>query len=832
MHRIFLLSIFIFSFFISCRSGQTGSTSDTPEKIPEIPPELTVQPGWKTDMDQFSLVGERGSDWLHVIGYSGNQNQLRPMDQMMLALSDGTIRWKRRRTMRSFGENAPWAIRAFAPDSRQIFYETRYKALFSLSIADGKSDRVLGNVFHFAPCGKGVFVGTATPTLWDPEEKKHHPIDGMNPLFEEIHVETSQHFPATALSEDIVAFRSRDGALRAVSCTEKRQLWQFSDPLDRKTWSTDLPVSGDTVLVSTFMPPFLPRIRIEGAGADELQLPGSLQSPHLVSFTGNRASFVTSEGLHMVTLMGVDLETGQSDWQVELPVLPCTVTESFHVCRNGRNVFAIDLATGKKTTDVTLPEFVRFINAHGDWVAAQTSDEKIHLIHLRENRLVASEEIIVRNAPVRMVSLALVDEDRVAMILHTRWPQREHLERLYMVSFSIDNSSQRVEIQLGKPYQDKEPQRVANGERTVLLPVWVHEGQLFSAVDGMFGTVDIRRGLRQGSYNLPGRGSVSLLKVTPEGHAVLEREDLLIVTRPRGGILWTSPLRGSDVHTVSSKYVVTIQSHGFTALNLLDGNPVSRETGLPAMPSIRAVAQDRIFYHLPGGGHVFENGASTPHRGLPSLSLHPKDRDLLVFPFNEPPPGKGVWVALDRNTGKSLWRKVVTRTPEIVGGARDIGEIEPKEAAYHPPSWIRASADGFWIPDPSHRCLYLIESADGSVAWALCAQRLGSPPVFTPDGEWMILPAAGPWHEPGQPIEEGATIERTLSLVAIHLKTKTRQVLYTPPENHSVVNPISNPPTWQLVFSVIEEKFKNPKVYLQSLELGKRKPGEETGQIH
>jgi len=380
----FFLSLWLLMFSAGCKSGSPDQKGPAGPPPPPPPPELSATAGWKLDLEQFSLVSSLGADWAHVVAFSGNQTQYRPVDQLMVATSDGTVRWKKRRTMKVYGENAPWSLRTAALDTKTIFYETRYKAVYHMSVADGTSDRAIGNAFHFAPCGKSLFVGAATPFLWSPTDKKNVEITGIQPIFDEIDVQVSPNFPATALGDDRVAFRTQDGALRVVSCSEKKELWHFSDPLDRKSWSVDLPVSGKTVLVSTLLPAFLPRTAVSGmTDGEPVLLPGSLQAQIPVGLVGNIASFVTTEGLYMVTLFGVDQTTGKTAWQVELPIVPCTRSEAFHVCRNGKNVFAIDLATGKKTLNQELPVAPKFITAQGDFVAGVTSDDKFFVLNMR-----------------------------------------------------------------------------------------------------------------------------------------------------------------------------------------------------------------------------------------------------------------------------------------------------------------------------------------------------------------------------------------------------------------------------------------------------------------
>ena len=823
MHKFspFLLLLWLM-FSAGCKSGSTDSKGPDAPPAPPPPPALAASAGWKLDLEQFSLVSSVGADWAHVVSFTGNQNQYRPVDQLMVATSDGAVRWKKRRTMKVYGENAPWSLRAAALDSKTLFYETRYKSIYHMSVADGSSDRALGNVFHFAPCGKSLFVGASTPFLWNPADKKNVDITGLKPLFDEISVQVSPNFPATTLSDDRVAFRTQDGALRVVSCSEKKELWHYADPLDRKSWSVDLPVSGKTVLVSTLMPPFLPRSVVLGLGGDApAQLPGSLQTQIPVGLTGNIASFLTTEGLYLVTLFGVDVTTAKTAWQVELPIVPCTRSETFHVCRNGKNVFAIDLATGKKTLDQELPGATKFITVQGDFVAASTSDDKFVVMNMRENTIVWSGPITIKTAAVELIQVGLARPDRIALVVRTLWPQSPHLERLYLHSFSPAEPDKPLQIQLGKPQEGRMPARVGTGDREIRLPIWVYDGQLYSAIDGLFQVIDIVRGTSSNSFTLPGKGPASLLKVRNDGFALIERADQVVFVKPRAGIAWSAPLKDREIRLVTSSTIVSVDAFGLAVWSLTDGKPVGPgASGLKAMPSVRAATADKVYFNGPDGNFLLENNEIKKVKDYPTLSVHPADRDWLIFTKNENPPGKGAWAAVDLDSGKVLWQKIVTRSPEIVGGAKDIGEIEPKEASFSPASWVRASAEGFWIPDPSHRCLYLIRPADGQVSWVRCAQRLGGPPVFTADGQWMLLPAAGPWHESGKPIAEGAVVEKNLSLVALHLRERNVMTLYTPPENFSVAMPVTSPVGPQLIVTVYEEKFKNQKCFLQSFTLG------------
>lgn len=806
-----------------CKSGSSddkGAGARPPGPPP--PAELAAVPGWKADMEQFSLVTLLGADWAHVVAFQGNQTAYRPVDQLMIATADGAVRWKKRRTMKVYGENAPWSLRAAALDTKTILYETRYKAVFHISVADGTSDRALGNVFHFAPCDRRLFVGAATPYLWNAEDRKNIDLAGLTPLFAELGVETAPGFPAAALDADRVAFRTMDGALRVISCSQARELWRWADPLDRKNWSVDLPVSQGTVLASTLMPPFLPRTVIHGLSeAGPVELPGSLQTAIPVGLTGQVASFVTTEGLHMVTLFGVEVATGKTAWQMELPILPCTRTETFHACRNGRNVFAIDLATGKKTLDQELAVPPKFIAGQGDVLVAVGSDGKFTTLDMRANTVLWSGPIEIKTAPVELVQVALARPDRVVLILRTLWPERQHLERLYLHSFSPAEPDRPVQLQLGKPTEAQVPARVGGGERELIFPAWVHDGQLYTAVDGLFQVVDPVRGTASGAFGLPGKGPASLRRVRADGSALLERGDHLVLVKPRGGIAWTASLKDREVREVTSATVVVAGADSLEVWSLADGRPQGPgASGLKGPPAVRAADATRVFFHVPDGNHVLENGELKKVKDYPNFSAHPGDRDWMFHTRNDPPPGKGAWTALALDSGKELWRKVVTRGPELVGGAKELGEIEPKEASFHPASWVRASAEGFWIPDPSHRCLYLVRPTDGQVIWVRCAQRLGGPPAFTADGQWMLLPAAGPWHEPGKPVPEGAPIEKTLSLVALHLRDRHTRVLYTPPENHSVALPVAPLKGPQVIVTVYEEKFKNQKCFLQSLTLG------------
>jgi hypothetical protein len=463
----------------------------------------------------------------------------------------------------------------------------------------------------------------------------------------------------------------------------------------------------------------------------------------------------------------------------------------------------------------------KFITAQGDFVAVVTADDRFSVMNMRENTVVWSGPITIKTAPVELVAVALARPDRVALVLRTLWPQRPHLERLYLHAFSPAEPEKALQLQLGKPQESRVNARLGSGERELRLPVWVYDEKLYSAVDGLFRTIDLERGTSANSFSLPGRGTTSLLKVRPDGFALIERDDHLVFVKPTGGIAWTAPLKDREVRLVTSGTVITVAGFSLEVLSLTDGKPAGPgATGLKAMPSVRAATATRVFFSQPDGNYVLENSEVKKVKEYPTLSVHPRDRDWLVFTKNESPPGKGAWAAVDLDSGKVLWRKVVTKAPETVGGARDIAELEPKEASFHPASWVRASAEGFWIPDPSHRCLYLVRPSDGQIAWVRCAQRLGGPPVFTADGQWMLLPAAGPWHEPGKPIPEGSVVEKNLGLVALHLRDRHLIKLYTPPENHSVAMPLASPAGPQLIVTVYEEKFKNQKSFLQSFTLG------------
>jgi hypothetical protein len=157
MSFFLLFTVFSCNWFGSGKSRRKEASQTAPALPPE--PELTATPGWKTETDGFTLVSGTGGDWVHAVGYTGNINQWRPADQYLMSAADGSVRWKKRRTMKSYGENAPWALRLHLWDSRTFFYETRYKAVYSLSLADGSTERIIANAFHFAPCGKELFVG-------------------------------------------------------------------------------------------------------------------------------------------------------------------------------------------------------------------------------------------------------------------------------------------------------------------------------------------------------------------------------------------------------------------------------------------------------------------------------------------------------------------------------------------------------------------------------------------------------------------------------------------------------------------------------------------------
>ena len=443
--------------------------------------------------------------------------------------------------------------------------------------------------------------------------------------------------------------------------------------------------------------------------------------------------------------------------------------------------------------------------------------------------MVWSGPITIKTAPVELVQIALARPDRVALILRTLWPESPQLERLYLYSFSPAEPDKTLQMQLGKPQEMRVPTRVGNGERDLKLPIWVHDGQLYSSIDGLFQVIDIVRGTTSNSIMLPGKGPASLLRVRPDGFALIERADQLVFVKPKGSVAWTASLKEREVRLVTSGSVVTVDGFSLAVWSLSDGKPVGTgAAGLKGMPSVRAGTAQKVYFNTSDGNFLFENNEVKKVKEYPTLSVHPQDRDWLIFTKNENPPGRGAWAAVDVDSGKVLWQKVVTKAPESVGGARDIGEIEPKEASFHPASWVRASAEGFWIPDPSHRCLYLIRPADGQVEWVRCAQRLGGPPVFTSDGQWLLLPAAGPWHEAGKPIPEGTVVEKNLSLVALHLRERHSRRLYTPPENYSVAMPIASPPGSQLILTVYEEKFKNQKIFLQSFTLGAPKESPRT----
>lgn len=781
-------------------------------------PEWIAKPIWKTDTAGFTLVSSVSNEWVHAIGYTGNINQWRPADQYLLSVSDGAIRWKKRRTMKSYGENAPWAVRLYQWDARTFFYETRYKAVYSLNLVDATTERVIANAFHFAPCGKELFVGAVVPYFWNPQEKKSTPIADMQPVYSEVAVQTAPQFPATVLDDDHVAFRSTDGALRVVSCSQHKEMWHFTDTMDRKEWSTDLPVSKNILLVSTLMPSFLPRTTLSGLTEDEVQIPGQLQTQWPLHIVDDKVVLVTTEGKSIVTLLGLDSTNGEIAYQVELPIVPCARSERFHVCRSQKTIFAIDVTTGKKTFEQELSETPRFLSAQGDFVVVQLQNSKFLVLNMREGTSAFSGEIRIKNAPVELVKTAWVTPQRVALIVRTLWPEKLILERFYLHTFSTEQPEKDVvNVQLSRPQPDKVPLRAGTGERDIKLPVWVWNEQLYTAIDGRFQTVDVKRGTTANSYNLPGKGPVSLLRVLPSGEALLERDETLILMKPRGQVAWSVSIREYDVKTVTSATVVLADATSIRVLSLTDGKPTGADaTGLIGPIHVRGATPNAVYFTVPSSGYVISGGKVEKMQSLPTISLHFGNRDILAYGRNESPPGKGGWTALDLKTGRVLWQRTVAKTPDVVGGATDIADIEPKEASYHPPAWVRASSHGFWVPDPSHRCLYLIQPEDGKVRWVRCAQKLGTPPVFTADQKWMLLPAAGPWHEPGKPIPEGARIEKNLSLTALHMQTFTLRTLYTPPENFSVVMPITSPSGSVVTVSIIEEKFKNPKCFIQA----------------
>ncbi|PKN31948.1 MAG: hypothetical protein CVU63_21295, partial [Deltaproteobacteria bacterium HGW-Deltaproteobacteria-20] len=327
----------------------------------------------------------------------------------------------------------------------------------------------------------------------------------------------------------------------------------------------------------------------------------------------------------------------------------------------------IDLATGKKTLDQDMAVTPRFITAQGDFVAAATTDDKFTVMNMRENTVVWTGPITIKTASVELVQFALARPDRFALVLRTLWPDRPHLERLYLHSFSPAEPEKVLQVQLGKPQESRVPARIGTGERELNLPVWVHGGELYSAVDGLFQTLDIARGTSTNSFTLPGKGPVSLLKVRTDGSALLERADQLVLVKARSGIAWTAPLKDREIRQVTSETVVLAEAYALSALSLTDGKPVGPGAkDLKSMPSVRAATASRIYFNMPDGNYLLENNEVKKVKEYPMLSVHPADRDWLVFTKNESPPGKGSWAAVDADSGKVLWQKLVTRTPEVV----------------------------------------------------------------------------------------------------------------------------------------------------------------------
>ncbi len=716
-----------------------------------------------------------------AVSFRRTRKGLYPRRLLLLDELTGTTLWLSSRRARQFASGVPWSS-PFALTSDAFLYLSRRGKLFALDFDKGAVLWKMSAPHGFALLDGGLLaVGANRPFTYNPETgaRASWKLSARIP------------FPVTLARKSMIlkagtqaAVRTSDGVIHGIDPASGREVWKLFDENDSRQTLLNTPVSQGAALIRAVYPQYLSQVRVK-TPSHEFTLPGNPMGRPMVS--GRLATYLLKDSRHFQSLATLDLDSGKVLCTSEVNVDACTSASSMIVCRNGRTLVTLDQKTCNILKSQDFSTDIQFVSADGPAAALQLAGGRIALLLPADGKTLMISEIKIKGASTTLKGLMDTGGGRYVLLVRTRWPDRPRLDRIYAVVFDVRASRVVREIKLGRPTPRYRESRYAEGPEKVKMddPVWKGDGLIVSCLDGLCQAVDPGTGRSRRSFLLPGRGPASLEGMLPGDIALIERGDRLFAVTSRPAIAWQTGIRMLEKNLVTRRWAFYGNLDSLVVIDLVTGRKVRHRVPHGYVP--KAATEDAWYFKTARGGVVFK-------KARPSRAKVPYRYDILagedglLFAAAQKLPAPGTWYAMDLKTGRVLWRKTFTRHPSDTGMAKDIGEIEPKKDSFVPYYWTSACEKGFLVPDPSHRCLYLVSPKDGSVIWSHCFFRLGGPPLV--HGRWILLPAVGPHAPAGKP-PKGAVPdgEGRLALYAIDQDSGRAKLLYTPPKPYSVLLP-------------------------------------------
>jgi outer membrane protein assembly factor BamB len=779
---------------------------------------------WEKSFNSFVKIADVDETFVYGLGFKKHGKKLIPKTQIALDPLTGTIKWIRKRSFRLFKRKTLESIR-FSLKKDQVFYVSKFGSIYPLSKSDGSPGKKLNSIAGFIDLGSRLFIADKHPFFYNISNGKTEYIPGLKPISKSIPVKISKRFPVTRLGNTI-AFRTQDGILRGVDQNSGKELWNFKDKFDRRMWSSDLPYSNGIVLIPTLYPKSLPRTILKWKNEDkilETTLPGKIKDLNPHTF-GSLTTIFLSSGQSSTLFSTINNSTGKLLYTKEIPKPKCSFSSGFIVCRKNKTITTYEQKTGNIAYKKVLSRKIRFVSSSMELFATQMSDGEIQIFKLNDGKLLWKKKIKIKNANTKLLSLVYGIGDRVALALKTSHEFNAIRNRIYIDLFSLVMPDFRKIIQIGKPYtKHREPRYYTDYSRDIPInmPVWVKNNKIYTAIKGNFTVINVDKGRHNVKFTLPGlkRRKVSLVSVKKH-ITLLERGNLLIAIGKKDQIKWKTGIRNFEISLITNDKIFLNGETNFKVINLEDGKIVNHPFEKDKAGKFKGIIENKWFVNSSRKNLVYLNETVSKSEKNPNYSIFNKNISFSVYKTKEITPGKGSWTAINVKTGQNLWSYIFKKNASEIGASKSISTLQPRDSTFFPHYWIKGISNGFLVPGPTHKCIYLINPENGAVRWVRCFHRLGGKPVFDRKNKTIYLSAVPPYGEPGKPLKgEISSGEGNLQLFGIKSLTGKTISLYKAPSPYSIELPFKFPLTNHLIITLYKEKDRKYKSILHALSL-------------
>jgi outer membrane protein assembly factor BamB len=810
-------------FYCKKKSDKKPTPKPKKETTAVTPPPQKLIPLWEKEMKGFILgAGFEGQN-LYTITYGGTRKRLNPTRQSLFELKTGVMKWQKKRSMTSFKYRIPRTVQ-FAMGEESLYYLSKYKNLIPLALNGGGAGKSLKTKSGFIDLGDYLFLADAKPYFLNLKTWEKEYIPTLTEKKKGVPVKINPRFPVRKVGSSLL-FRTMDGYLRAVNIKTKKESWSFTDPKDSKKWVYDLPGSKELVLV----PVIYPNKKIEtlikfptAKGDKEITFPGKVLRRHSPFLSGNLFSIFITKGKNSYALATLDIKDGKLLYVRDMPTIRCSQGKESISCRDGSSLLVYSLGTGEQLLKKDLGKKISFVSASGSKVAVQLSDGSISIIDIGSGKIEWTKNINIKSAPCFLKSLEYGEGDRVAILVRTEWDTAPRLNRYYLRIFSLSQADSFIDMKLGKPFDGKRDSRISIEDNEVdpITPVWTKGGVTYSAVEGLFMAIDIKKGRKIKGFKIPYKKENAVSYVGNNGGVfLLESGNWLIAISSTLKIVWKKSIKNMEFSDKNDLHIVYRGYSGFKIFNIKNGkevkNPFLEATGA------RFIAFYNGAWFLKQGKKSVKwlGGEKTTVKKLPNRYFHALGKDIHTTTIRTSMPEKASWTAINGETGKIVWSYKFKEHPSDMGTASSIAQLEPKKGDGESPWWAVGTDKGFVISGVAHRCIHMISPSNGKVLWVRCFHRLGGAPIKY-KSEKILISATGPFGIPGKPfVGENTEGEGRLEVFSIELKNGKVTKLYRDPE-FSIHLPLKVSPGGDiLILTKYKEKRRIKKSFLKAFKL-------------